>query len=144
MVAATVVAVDEALQTPFAHAIASSTRAVVVGDHDGRLGLITLDRLGPFLRDADLQRMLRADDLERSAPCLGANASRMDEVRALVGADTATFIVVDADGRTPRGGVTRDEDSSVLVDWYARGNGGAGVERAAADLVEPGREDDVG
>jgi CIC family chloride channel protein len=142
MVAAPVVPVDAALHALIDHALASSCHVVVVAHADRAPGLITLDRLRPFLRDEDLQKMLRAADLERPAPCLAAGAPLMEVVRALVDGDAPAVVVVDGDGRTPRGVVTREEVSAVLLDWYARGNGGAS-DRPSNGPADPGRGGDI-
>lgn len=95
----------------------SPSRGVIIKADDGHCEVAMRDQLQPFVRDEDLQRMLRASDVAQPVPKVSGDTGFDGLVRVLFADGVDAIVVMDAD-LVPTGIVTRTRLANALLEWY--------------------------
>jgi chloride channel protein, CIC family len=93
--------------------------ALIVERREGDYGVILLDYVREFGREAGLEGVLVAADVARSVPSVAPHADLAELVQQLARAGADAILVTENRGSQPLGVVTRAALAGVLVDWYA-------------------------
>ena len=94
--------------------------ALVVRRSEGDFGVVLPEYLSEFSRDEELQKMLIAGDVARSAPSLAQGSELAELVKAMADAAMDAAVVLDPATNEPVGVVTKRALAMALLDWYSK------------------------
>ena len=97
-----------------------TVEALVVRHSAGDFGVVLPEYLAEVNRDEELQRMLIAGDVARSAPSLAQGAELAELVKAMADAAKDAAVVLDPATNEPIGVVTKRALAMALFDWYSK------------------------